>query len=48
MTTPLEPLDMPQPVVKYWINESGLRVDAETGDLVKPDQDPALDIYYGA
>lgn len=37
MTTPLEPFDLPQPLPQYFINESGLRVNVQTGDLIPPE-----------
>jgi hypothetical protein len=45
MTTPLEPVEMPAteltlavPSVarRYFVNESGLKIDANTGDLFRP------------
>lgn len=55
MTTPLESFEMeknvPVAVPLYFINESGLRVNSATGELMPPDPsyhpDPYLG-YYGA
>jgi len=39
MTTPLEPLDMPLEVARYYINESGLKINSATGELILEDND---------
>jgi hypothetical protein len=45
MTTPLEPIEstttestqaVPPVARRFWINESGLKIDANTGDLFQP------------
>jgi hypothetical protein len=44
MTTPLETINLPAPELTlavpqvdcgYWVNESGLKIDANTGDLFR-------------
>lgn len=46
MTTPLPSFDLEEVLPQYFINESGLKVNVETGDLLKEDND-SNDLYYG-
>lgn len=50
MTTPLEQFELPQKVIQYFINESGLKVDVKTGDLIQPATELKDEFlgYYGA